>query len=80
MPAGIAAEDAQGVRDAHRASPSRASDKDILVAGAYNLGLIGIRNDETVLRFLDWSEVRVYDAESRRSELRFLHGPACEDT
>lgn len=29
------------------------SDKDISVAGAYNLGFICIRNDEAVFRFLD---------------------------
>ncbi len=37
------------------------SDKDILVAGAYNLGFIGVRSDETVLRFLEWWESQVHD-------------------
>jgi glycosyltransferase involved in cell wall biosynthesis len=37
------------------------SDTDILLSGAYNLGFIGIRNDETVFRFLDWWETHVYD-------------------
>jgi glycosyltransferase involved in cell wall biosynthesis len=37
------------------------SDTDILLSGAYNLGFIGLRNDETVFRFLDWWETHVYD-------------------
>ena len=43
------------------ADGKKPSDEDILVAGAYNLGFIGVRSDDKVLRFLDWWESQVYD-------------------
>ncbi len=37
------------------------SERDILQAGAYNLGFLALRNDATVGRFLDWWARRLYD-------------------